>query len=121
VPSTKKNVENVRKAITYETVRRIALAFPDAEDGISYRAPALKVHGKLFVRLREELDSIVIKMPFDRRDALMACDPESCYITDHYLRYPYMLVRLSSVRPKSLAELLEIAYRSALTERAGRR
>jgi hypothetical protein len=100
--------------ITYETVRRIALAFPHVEEGTSYRTPALKVKGKLFVRLREDPDSLVIKMPFDQREELMAADPETYYITDHYRDYPWMLVRLSKVRADALPELLQIAYRAAL-------
>jgi hypothetical protein len=105
--------------ITYETVRQIVLAFPNVEEGTSYRTPALKVKGKLFVRLREDPDSLVIKMPFDQREELMAADPETYYITDHYREYPWMLVRLSKVRADALPELLKIAYRAALpSERA---
>jgi hypothetical protein len=103
-----------RIGVTYETVRRIALAFPDVEDGLSYGTPALKVKGKLFVRLRPDLDSVVLKMPFERRDELMAAEPESYYITEHYLRYPWVLVRLANARAEALPELLQTAYRAAL-------
>ena len=65
---------------TYETVREIALALPNVEDGLSYGAPALKVGGKeLFVRWREELDAIVLKTTFDEREDLMAADPDVYY------------------------------------------
>jgi len=103
-----------RSAVTYETVRRIALAFPDVEDGFSYGTPALKVKGKLFVRLRPDLDSVVVKTTFDRRDELMAAEPEIYYITDHYLRYPWILVRLAAARAEALPELLREAYHEAL-------
>lgn len=68
----------------------MALAFPNVEEGTSYGTPALKVKGKLFVRLREDPDSLVIKMPFEQREELMAGDPETYYITDHYRDYPWM-------------------------------
>lgn len=99
--------------VTYETVRRIALAFPHVEEGTSYGTPALKVRGKLFVRLREDPDSLVIKMPFEQRAELMAADPETYYITDHYRDYPWMLVRLSKVHEDALRDLLKAAYRAA--------
>jgi hypothetical protein len=99
--------------VTYETVRRIALGFPNVEESTSYGTPALKVRGKLFVRLHEDPDSLVIKTPFDLREELMAADPETYYITDHYREYEWMLVRLSKVRPEALPELLQIAYRAA--------
>ncbi|MBI1788231.1 MAG: MmcQ/YjbR family DNA-binding protein [Acidobacteria bacterium] len=97
--------------VTYQTVRRIALEFPNVQEGTSYGTPALKVKGKLFVRLREDPDSLVIRMPFDQRQELLAADPETYYITDHYRDYPWMLVRLSKVHPDALHELLLIAYR----------
>jgi hypothetical protein len=103
-----------RLPVTYETVRQMALEFPHVEDGTSYGAAALKVKGKLFVRLREDPDSLVIKMPFDQREELMAADPETYYITDHYRDYEWMLVRLSKVHPDALRELLRIAYHAML-------
>jgi len=102
------------KKIDYQTVRRIGLTFPNVMEGTSYGTPALKVKGKLFVRLREDPDSLVIKMPFDQREELMAADPETCYITDHYLEYEWMLVRLSKVTEDALRDLLGVAYRTAL-------
>ncbi len=106
--------------VNYETVRRIALAFPNVEEGMSYGTPALKVKGKLFVRLREDPDSLVIKMPFDQREELMAADPATYYITDHYREYEWMLVRLSKVSADALRDLLHVAYREALPKKRGR-
>lgn len=100
--------------VTFETVRRIALTFPNVEEGTSYRMPALKVKGKLFACLREDVDSLVIKTPFDLRDEMMAADPETYYITDHYRNYECMLVRLSRILPEALPDLLKTAYRAAL-------
>jgi hypothetical protein len=99
--------------VNYGTVRKLALALPDVEEGSSYGTPALRVKGKLFVRLREDPDSLVIRMPFDRRKELMRTDPETYYITDHYRDYDWMLVRLSKVQPDSLNELLRIAHQAA--------
>ena len=69
---------------------------------------------KFFVRLREDGDSLVIGMPFEWREALMAEDPETYHITDHYLKYEYVLVRLSKVSEDALRDLLKGAYRAAL-------
>ena len=99
--------------VTYDTVRRAGLALPNVTEGTSYGTPALKVNGKLFVRLHQDLDKIVVKMPFDRRDEMMAADPETYFITDHYREYPWILVSLSKVREDALPDLLKIAYREA--------
>lgn len=101
--------------VTYDTVRRMALTLPNVEEGTSYKTPALKVKGKLFVRWRTEADpdTIVLKMPLDQREELMAGDPETYFITDHYRNYPWVLVRLSKVHPDALHELLNIGYSDA--------
>jgi hypothetical protein len=103
--------------MTYDTVRKIALTFPHVEEGTSYGTPALKVKKKLFVRLKEDPDSIVLKMPFEQREALMAEEPETYYITEHYRNYEYMLVRLSRVSEDAIRDLLKVAYRSVLSEK----
>jgi hypothetical protein len=92
----------------------MALTFPNVAESTSYGTPALKVKGKLFVRLREDNESVVLKMPFDQREELIAGDPEVYYITEHYLNYPWVLVRLSKLHPDALHELLQTAYRTAL-------
>jgi hypothetical protein len=106
--------------INYDTVRQMALALPNVEDGMSYGTPALKVKGQLVVRLREDLDSIVLKMPFDRRKELIAGDPETYYITDHYREYEWVLVRLAKVHADALRDLLQIAYRAATASKPRR-
>ncbi len=102
-----------KQLVTYDTVRRVALALPGAQEGTSYGTPALKVKGKLFVRLHQDLDKIVVKMPFDRREELMAVDPETYFITDHYRDYPWVLVSLSKVHEDALPDLLKTAHRAA--------
>jgi hypothetical protein len=79
----------------------------------------LKVKGKLFVRWRneEDPDTIVLKMPLDQREELMAADPEPYFITDHYRNYPWVLVRLSKVHPDALHEFLHIGYSNALASK----
>ncbi len=100
-------------SVTYDTVRGLALDLPNVQEGTSYGTPALKVSGELFVRLHQDLDKIVLKMPFDRREEMMAADPTTYFITDHYTDYPWILVSLERVQVEALPDLLRIAYRAA--------
>jgi hypothetical protein len=99
--------------VTFETVRQIAGTLPGAEESTSYGTPAFKVKGKLFVRLHQDGESLVVGVDFDQRAEMMAADPEKFYITDHYLNYPWMLVRMSKVRPDQLRDLLIGSWRRA--------
>jgi hypothetical protein len=107
----KRNRRSKARPVTYDRVREIALALPGVEDGTSYGTPALKVRGKLLVRLKEDGETIVLMVDFELRDLLMQAEPETFYITDHYRGYPAVLVRLASVDPEELSVLLEQAWR----------
>jgi hypothetical protein len=97
--------------VTYETVREIALALPGVEEGPCYGTPGLRVRGKLFARLWEDGETLVLKVGFDTREMLMAANPETFYITDHYAGYPYVLVRLPKVEREQIEHLIEEAWR----------
>ena len=101
------------KAVTFETVREIAQTLPGAEEGTSYGTPAFKVKGKLFARFHQDGESLVVRADFEEREEMMSADPEKFDISDHYLNYPWMLVRLSKVRPDQLRDLLIASWRRA--------
>jgi hypothetical protein len=104
---------NARKptTVTWETVRELAVGLPGVEESTSYGTPALKIRGKLFARLHQEGDAVVLRIDMGERAMRMRADPRTFYITDHYLPHPWMLVRLSTVRRDDLAELLKESWR----------
>src|SRR5580700_4176115 len=114
-------------AVTFDEVRRIALSLHSVEEGTSYGTAAFKVAGKLIARLKEDGESLVIGTTFEEREEMMGADPETYYITDHYLNYPWVLVHLSRVQSDALRDLLGRAWRlasaakSPARRKAGRR
>jgi hypothetical protein len=109
--------------VASEAVRRIALALDNVEEGTSYGTPAFKVDGELFVRMHQDGESLVVRTDFEQREELMVSDPETYYITDHYLNYEWILIRLSRVHPDALRDLIRMAWRlaSASKRRSSRR
>jgi hypothetical protein len=97
------------RGVTYEAMRRLALALPRVEEGTCYGTPAWRVAGKLFARLRED-GAVVLRTDLDERERLMASDPEAFFVTDHYLAYPWVLVRLPRVGRDRLRALIESAW-----------
>jgi len=109
------------KPVTFETVRQIAQTLPGAQESTSYGTPAFKVGGNLFVRLHQDGESLVVRTSFEEREELMVADPGTYYITDHYLNYAWVLVRMSRVHPDALRDLLRGAWRSAASEKPRKR
>jgi hypothetical protein len=105
--------------MTFEAVRKIALALDNVEEGTSYGTPAFKVRGELFARLRDDIGALVVRMSIDDRQELIAADPQTYFITDHYLNYPYILVNLARVQPDAMRDLLRAAWRSASAAKRG--
>lgn len=108
-----------RKRISFDTVRKMGLALPDVEEGTTYGTPALKVRGKMFACIPNhrsaEPDSLAIRIAFDQRDELIAADPKTYYLKDHYVNYPVVLVRLTQIQHDALRDLLLMAWRFAST------
>ncbi len=113
-----------RSTIDFDTVRNIGLALPGVEEGTAYGQPALKVHGKLLTCLAAhrsaEPNSLVVLMDFNDRAELLNAAPDVYYVTDHYVGYTSVLVRLSRVNVDMLRDLLGMAYKF-VSRRAARR
>ena len=103
--------------VTFETVREIAGGLPGAVEGMSYGTPAFHVGKSLFVRKHQDDESLVVKIDHDQRTMRIKADPHTFYITEHYLNYPWILVRLATVERDDLRDLLEDAWRLAAPAR----
>jgi hypothetical protein len=100
---------------SFKTVESIGRALPDVQVTTTWGQPALKVRGKMFVCIAShksaEPNTLVVRMDFADRDALVEDDPNTYYLKEHYLNYPCVLVRLSRVRANALQDLIVGAYR----------
>jgi hypothetical protein len=105
----------MRRKSRFEDVEAIGRTLPGVEVSTTYGKPALKVHGKMFACLPShksaEPDSLVVRLDFGSRDALVEEDPGTFYLKDHYVGYPCVLVRLSRVHPDALRDLVIAAHR----------
>ena len=113
------------KKIDFNVVRAIAKALPGVEGSTIHGAPSLKVRGKLLtcpaLHASAEPNTLAVRIDFDQRAELIAAEPDVYYVTEHYVRYPTVLVRLSRINQDSLRELLTMAWRfvSSKTKKSG--
>jgi hypothetical protein len=100
-----------------ETVRRLALALPGAEEGLSYGTTAYRVGGKLFARMLDSDAEVVVKTTVQDREALVGSAADVYVVTPHYRNYPMVVVRLDGIAEDELAETLTAAWRCAAPRR----
>lgn len=97
--------------ITLESIRQMVKRLPGAVEESSYGTPGFKVRKKLFARMHNKEDAIVVLLNTeDEQQQLIAKDPMAYYITDHYKGYAAVLVR-PTVDDREFFELLELAWR----------
>jgi hypothetical protein len=126
-PHSSKQIKTSKKhasTINFDTVQKIGLALPGVEGSRAYGLPALKVHGKLLACVPShrsaEPGSLAVRVGFDDRAELLAADPDVYYVTNHYLGYSAVLVRLSRVTPDVLRDLLGMAHKFVTAHMARR-
>jgi hypothetical protein len=113
-----------KSRIDFDTVRKIGLALLGVEESTAYGSPALKVLGKLLaciaVHRSAEPGSLAVREDFEDRAELLAADPDVYYVTDHYVGYSAVLVRLSRVSADVLRDLLGMAHKFVTRKAAAR-
>jgi hypothetical protein len=102
-----------RVAIDFEAARAIALALPGVEESTTSRGTSFKVGGRLLacpaIHSSAEPNSLVVKVSTEQRERLLATEPRTYYVTEHYWGYATILVRLSRVSGDALRDLLASA------------
>lgn len=103
-----------RKSVDFDTVRKLAHELGVVEESTVHGAPSLKVRGKLLaciaVHKSAEPGSLVVRIDANQRAKLIASASDVYYVTDHFVNYPTVLVRLSRIRFDALKDLLGIAW-----------
>jgi hypothetical protein len=99
-----------KRASKEAMVRRLALALPDVDEAPSYGTPGFRRKGKLFARLHQDGESLVVRADAEERDALIDAEPGVFFVTDHYRGYPWVLVRLTAASEPLLKEVLANAW-----------
>jgi len=93
--------------VTWDDVVTLASSLPGVTVSTSYGTPALKLRGKLLTRFRPDIDSLVLlDVPNDERDMLIAAEPAIFHTLPHYEDYPAILARLATIDAPTLLSLL---------------
>jgi len=101
-------------AVSKAQARKIAQSFPGVYEKPSYGTPAFFVGKKLFVQVgsHKRDDIMLLTQSLEERDHLIAADPDTFYITDHFKNYKGLLARIARLDAKTLRTLLERRWRA---------
>jgi hypothetical protein len=95
-----------------DDVRRIALSLPETQERPSYGTPGFRVADRLFARLRDDGESVVVYVADEgEKHALVQAEPDKFFTTPHYDGHASVLVRWAVVSNDELTELLTDAWR----------
>jgi len=97
--------------IRFATVRKLALALPEVVERTSYGTPAFRVRDKLFCRLLEDKESIVVYVDPIERSELVEWKPNTFQVTTHYQNHPMVIVRLANAEREEVREVLVESWR----------
>lgn len=86
------------------------LGLEDVAIGTTYGSPALRVHDRPFVSVKDD-DLMVLHCPLEAKEMLIEMAPDIYFQTDHFKGWPGLLVRLDVISDAELSLRIEDAWR----------
>ena len=105
-------------SLTFEDVRRLALALPDVDEILTWGTDVtFRVGKKIFAIGGDGADSVSIKATLERQADLLALDPQTFSKSAYVGRFGWVTVRLDGVDETMLRDLVEAAWQGVAPKR----
>lgn len=99
--------------VTLAQVREMIAKLPATFEKPCFGTPGFYAGKKFFARIREDGESLVLKVSDLERDALLQLEPDMYSWPVHYLKSDLFVVHLPSINITDLEPLLDRAWRLA--------
>ncbi|MEZ5345760.1 MAG: MmcQ/YjbR family DNA-binding protein [Pyrinomonadaceae bacterium] len=97
--------------ITIGDVRRMALAFEEAEESPHFERTSFRVRKKIFATLDTEKKQVVLKLPFAEQSAFSAFDSSVIYpVPGAWGTKGWTIVELDKAGKEIFADALNVSY-----------
>jgi len=100
-----------------DTVRRIALSMPDAEERETWETATFRVRNKIFVMFSEKERHLWVKSTHDEQTALVSMDEETFFVPPYVGPSGWVGVVINRVDPSEMRELITEAWRMTAPKR----
>ena len=103
--------------VTAEGFRSVVGSLPEAEERETWGHPTFRVRDKMFATLSDDGRSGSVKATREEQAALVAADPDTFGVPAYVGRHGWVSIRLATVDPVELRELLVEAWRQTAPKR----
>ena len=78
--------------------RKVILSIPGTDERLWFNQPSVFIHDRFLAKTHHKEDAVTLQVgSMEMRDMMLEAEPEMFYITDHYRKFPFVLVRLSAL------------------------
>ena len=93
--------------LTKAEARKVMLAIPGTDERLWFNQPSVFIHDRFLAKTHHKEDAVTLQVgSMEMRDMMLEAEPRLFYITDHYRKFPFVLVRLSALTAKTLKDML---------------
>jgi hypothetical protein len=87
--------------------RKIMLSIPGTDERLWFNQPSVFIHDRFLAKTHHKERAVTLQVgSMEMRDLMLEAEPELFYITDHYRKFPFVLLRLSALTKTVLKEML---------------
>ena len=87
--------------------RKIMLSIPGTDERLWFNQPSVFIHDRLLAKTHHKEDAVTLQVgSMEMRDMMLEAEPGLFYITDHYRKFPFVLIRLSALTKAVLKDML---------------
>ncbi len=93
--------------LTKAEARKVMLSIPGTDERPWFHEPSVFIHDRFLAKTHKKEEAVVLQVgSMEMRDMMLEAEPRLFYITDHYRKFPFVLVRLSALSRTVLKEML---------------
>ncbi len=86
---------------------KIMLALPGTDERLWFNEPSVFIHDRFLSKVHKKEEAVTLQVgSMEMRDMMLEAEPKLFYITDHYRKFPFVLIRLQALSAKVLKEIL---------------
>ena len=87
--------------------RKIMLSIPGTDERLWFNQPSVFIHDRFLAKTHHKEDAVTLQVgSMEMRDMMLEAEPGLFYITDHYRKFPFVLIRLSALTKAVLKDML---------------